>query len=88
MPNTPTTSSEHPKKMGRPRGSKNRFPRVDPDVLLVPEQIAGKYLGLADGEMHLLREGQKGPVFIQIGEAFYYRPNDLNSWLTGATLTN
>jgi excisionase family DNA binding protein len=49
---------------------------------LLNETRAAEYLGLSVRTLQAWRVRGGGPVFVKLGRAVRYRPDDLNAWIT------
>ncbi|QDG76717.1 AlpA family transcriptional regulator [Labrenzia sp. PHM005] len=55
--------------------------REIPNTHLLNETKAAEYLGLSIRTLQAWRVRGEGPVFVKLGRAVRYRPDDLQAWV-------
>lgn len=55
--------------------------RAAPERRMLRVQEAAKYLGLSVAYLNALRCKGGGPVFVRMGRAVAYHPDDLEKWI-------
>ncbi len=62
--------------------------RIKPSVMLLTVEQAAVYLGLARSTLNKWRCHGGGPVFIKMGRAVRYRPEDLETFMSNGAATS